>query len=112
MIQGAQHHFAYNASKGAAVHLSRMLASEIQQNGHKIRVNSLAPGVFPSEMTAGESDEFQKSQIPKDKYAKVPAQRPGRDVDMAQAALFAVSNQYLNGQNFAVDGGYTLMAGL
>ncbi|ROV88430.1 hypothetical protein VSDG_09252 [Cytospora chrysosperma] len=112
MVQVAQHHFAYNASKGAAIHLSRMLASEIQQNGHKIRVNSLAPGVFPSEMTAGESDEFQKSHIPKDKYAKVPAHRPGRDVDMAQAALFAVSNQYLNGQNFAVDGGYTLAAGL
>jgi hypothetical protein len=25
--------------------------------------------------------------------------------------LFAVTNQYLNGQNFAVDGGYTLAAG-
>ncbi|KUI54244.1 Rhamnolipids biosynthesis 3-oxoacyl-[acyl-carrier-protein] reductase [Cytospora mali] len=113
MVQVAQHHFAYNASKGAAIHLTRMLASEIQQNGHKIRVNSLAPGVFPSEMTAGESDEYQKSHIPKEKYAsKVPAARPGRDVDMAQAVLFAVTNQYLNGQNFAVDGGYTLAAGL
>ncbi|KUI69538.1 Rhamnolipids biosynthesis 3-oxoacyl-[acyl-carrier-protein] reductase [Cytospora mali] len=113
MVQVAQHHFAYNASKGAAIHLTRMLASEIQQNGHKVRVNSLAPGVFPSEMTAGESDEYQKSHIPKEKYAsKVPAARPGRDVDMAQAVLFAVTNQYLNGQNFAVDGGYTLAAGL
>ncbi|KAI3400734.1 hypothetical protein diail_1943 [Diaporthe ilicicola] len=113
MIQKAQHHFSYNASKGAAIHLTRMLASEISLNGHKVRVNSLAPGVFPSEMTAGESDEYQKSHIPKEKYdGKFPANRPGKDVDMAQAVLFAVTNQYFNGQNFAVDGGYTLAAGL
>lgn len=112
MVQVAQHHFAYNSSKGAAIHLTRMLASEIASNGLKIRVNSLAPGVFPSEMTASESDEYQKSHIPKEDFeGKVPARRPGRDVDMAQGALFAVTNQYLNGQNFAVDGGYTLSAG-
>ena len=113
MVKSAQHHFAYNASKGAAIHVTRLLAAEIAANGHKIRVNSIAPGVFPSEMTAGESDEYQKSHIPKEKYAeKVPAARPGRDEDMAQAVLFCVANQYLNGQTFAVDGGYTLAAGL
>lgn len=112
MVQVAQHHFAYNTSKGAAIHLTRMLASEVASNDLKIRVNSLAPGVFPSEMTAGESDEFQKSHVSKEKYEKVPAHRPGRDVDMAQGVLFAVTNQYLNGQNFAVDGGYTLAAGM
>jgi NAD(P)-dependent dehydrogenase (short-subunit alcohol dehydrogenase family) len=113
MVKSAQHHFAYNASKGAAIHLTRMLAAEIAGQGHKIRVNSLAPGVFPSEMTADESGEDQKSHIPKEKYAdKVPAARPGRDEDMAQAILFFAANQYLNGQNVAIDGGYTLAAGL
>lgn len=113
MIKSSQHHFAYNASKGAAVHLNRMLAAEIAGAGRKIRVNSLAPGVFPSEMTAGESGDDQKSHIPKDKYAdKVPAARPGKDEDMAQTILFFAANQYLNGQNVAVDGGYTLAAGL
>lgn len=113
MVKTSQHHPNYNASKGAAIHLNRMLANEIQENGLKIRVNSLAPGVFPSEMTTQESDENQKSSIPKDKFeGKVPAQRPGNDRDMANAALFAITNQYFNGQNFAVDGGYTLAAGL
>lgn len=113
LVKTAQHHFAYNASKGAAVHVTRMLANEIAQNGLKIRVNSIAPGVFPSEMTAGESGANQKSHIPKDKYeSKVPAGRPGNDRDMAGAVLFAVTNQYLNGQNIVVDGGYTLAAGL
>lgn len=113
MVKTSQHHPNYNASKAAAIHLNRMLANEIQENGLKIRVNSLAPGVFPSEMTTEESDENQKSAIPKEKFeGKVPAQRPGNDRDMANAVLFAVTNQYLNGQNFAVDGGYTLAAGL
>ncbi|KAM7185613.1 putative short chain dehydrogenase reductase [Rhypophila sp. PSN 637] len=113
LVKSAQHHFSYNASKAAAIHLTRMLAAEVAENGHKIRINSIAPGVFPSEMTADESDEFQKSHLAKEKYEdKVPAARPGKDVDMAQAILMFAANQYLNGQTLAVDGGYTLAAGL
>ncbi|KAL2758306.1 hypothetical protein ACRALDRAFT_1028619 [Sodiomyces alcalophilus JCM 7366] len=113
MVKTSQHHFAYNASKAAAIHINRMLAAELASNRIPIRVNSIAPGVFPSEMTAGESDETQKSGLPKEKYeGKVPAGRPGQDEDMASAMLFLVCNQYLNGQNIAVDGGYTLAAGL
>lgn len=112
IVQTAQHHFAYNASKAAAIHLNKMLAHEVASNGLKVRINSIAPGVFPSEMTAGDSDEKQKSFIPKEKYEeKVPAKRPGNDKDMANAILFAVTNQYLNGQTVPVDGGYILAAG-
>ncbi|KAK1460812.1 short chain dehydrogenase [Colletotrichum melonis] len=114
MIKKSQHHFSYNASKAATIHVNRMLAEEIASNGLKIRVNSIAPGVFPSEMTTKEpADEEQKSEIPKEKYAdKVIAGRPGRDEDMASTVLFFACNQYLNGQTLAVDGGYTLAAGM
>ncbi|KAH6884080.1 hypothetical protein B0T10DRAFT_493532 [Thelonectria olida] len=113
MIMDAQRHFAYNASKGAAIHLNRMLAAEIASSGIKVRVNSIAPGVFPSEMTTQESDEGQKSGLPKEEYeGKVPAARPGKDEDMAATVLFVATNQYLNGQNIAVDGGFTLAAGM
>ncbi|KAI1325296.1 NAD(P)-binding protein [Xylariaceae sp. FL0255] len=111
LVMASQHHFHYNASKSAANHVTRMLAAEIASNGIKVRVNAVAPGVFPSEMTAGESNEDQKSHIPKDKYEKVPARRPGRDEDMAQAVLSVLVNQYVNGQVMVVDGGYTLHAG-
>ncbi|KAI0886303.1 uncharacterized protein GGS22DRAFT_199588 [Annulohypoxylon maeteangense] len=111
LVKTSQHHFAYNASKAAAVHLTRMLAAETAANGLKIRVNSIAPGVFPSEMTTEGSGDDQKSYIEREKYQKIPAGRPGKDDDMAQTILFFAANQYLNGQTVAVDGGYTLAAG-
>lgn len=77
-----------------------------------MRINSVAPGVFPSEMTAGESKSNQKSEIPKEKYeTKTTAQRPGKDEDMASAILFVATNQYLQGQTVVVDGGYIIKAG-
>jgi len=111
LIKNPQHHPAYNSSKAAALHLSRMLANVVAQNGFKIRINSISPGVFPSEMTAGESGEDQKSHIEKEKYEKVPARRPGKDEDMARAVIHLVVNQYVNGHNELVDGGYSLIDG-
>jgi NAD(P)-dependent dehydrogenase (short-subunit alcohol dehydrogenase family) len=113
LVKSAQHHFQYNASKAAAQHLTRMLASEIPAaNGIKVRINAIAPGVFPSEMTTEGSGDDQKSSIPAEKYKdKVPAGRPGRDEDMAQAALCVVCNQYMNGTSLVVDGGYTIAMG-
>lgn len=111
IVLKSQNHFAYNASKAAANHVTKMLASEVGNSGVKVRINAIAPGVFPSEMTASDSDENQKSSLPKDKYAHLPAQRPGNDRDMANAILFAATNQYLNGQIVPVDGGYLLRFG-
>lgn len=65
IMSHAQGHFSYNAAKGATVHLSKMMAYEFKKVG--VRVNSIAPGYFPSEMTAKESDENQKSVLPKEK---------------------------------------------
>lgn len=53
--------FAYATSKAGFVHLTRMLATTLAETG--VRVNQIAPGIFPSEMTTGESDETQKSEL-------------------------------------------------
>ncbi|CBX93260.1 hypothetical protein IAQ61_008973 [Plenodomus lingam] len=111
-IRISQGHFAYNSSKGAAIHLNRMLAAEIAKCGVKVRVNSIAPGVFPSEMTTNDSrDDNQKSEMAKEHKEGLPAQRPGKDQDMAAAILFVVGCQYLNGQTVTVDGGYAIQVG-
>ncbi|EXL39961.1 hypothetical protein FOCG_17463 [Fusarium oxysporum f. sp. radicis-lycopersici 26381] len=66
---------AYATSKAALTHLSRMIATLTKDV--KVRVNVIAPGLFPSEMTTGESDEGNKSDI--NKKMTNPAGRPGHD---------------------------------
>ena len=88
LMAHAQGHFSYNAAKGATVHLSKLMSAEFEKA--RIRVNSIAPGYFPSEMTMGQSDERQKTQMPKEKVldkGHVPAMRPGSDEEMAQAVV-------------------------
>lgn len=106
IIKDAQGHFSYNAAKGGTVHLSKLMSAEFQKL--RIRVNSIAPGYFPSEMTAKESDEHQKSDLPDEKIQEkghVPHGRAGSDAEMAQAVIFFAKNSYVNGQILAVDGG-------
>lgn len=106
IMRNAQGHFSYNASKGATVHLAKLMSSEFEKTN--VRVNSIAPGYFPSEMTTKESDESQKSHMPHEKVQEkghVPAQRPGSDEEMAQAVIFLTKNLYVNGEIIAVDGG-------
>ena len=106
IMRHAQGHFSYNAAKGATVHLAKLMSAEFQKNG--IRVNSIAPGYFPSEMTVNKSDEGQKSHMPAEKVQEkghVPAERPGHDEEMGQAVLFLAKNRYVNGEILAVDGG-------
>lgn len=89
IMSHAQGHFSYNAAKGATVHLSKLMAYEFKKAG--IRVNSIAPGYFPSEMTTKESDENQKSELPKEKIEEkghVPAQRAGSDEEVSIFACY------------------------
>jgi len=107
IMRDSQGHFAYNAAKGATVHLAKLMSAEFEK-AH-IRVNSIAPGYFPSEMTTKESDESNKSHLPPekvlDKSHPVPAERAGHDEEMAIALLSLAKNRYVNGEILAVDGG-------
>ncbi|GAW14391.1 hypothetical protein ANO14919_037930 [Xylariales sp. No.14919] len=106
IMRHAQGHFSYNTAKGATVHLTKLMSAEFQKAG--IRVNSIAPGYFPSEMTAKESDERQKSHVHEEKIQEkghVPLARPGREIEMGMSVLYLAKNQYVNGEIIAVDGG-------
>ncbi|TKA31727.1 hypothetical protein B0A50_01805 [Salinomyces thailandicus] len=98
--------FAYASSKAAFTHLSRMLATTFAQT--KVRVNVIAPGVFPSEMTAGSSNEENKSEL--DMNSTNPAGRKGHDSDMAATILFLAGRGgvFYNEQIMYPDGGNTL----
>ena len=94
----------YHAAKGGVVNLTRALAAEWGKYG--ITVNSICPGYFYTDLTTAtlDSDYFQaiaKQSIPLGRY--------GKQGELDTCALFLASpaSTYVNGQNIAVDGGYT-----
>jgi NAD(P)-dependent dehydrogenase (short-subunit alcohol dehydrogenase family) len=93
----------YATSKAAATHLSRQLASLFKDV--KVRVNVIAPGLFPSEMTTGESGEDNKSKL--EKELSIPAGRPGAETDMGATILMLAGKGgvFYNGQIMYPDGG-------
>ena len=95
---------AYSSSKAALIGLTRDLAQQWTSR-RGIRVNALAPGFFPSEMTDQFAPGYLESQLP-----RVLAGRPGDPAELAAAALFLVSDagSYVTGQTIAVDGGFTV----
>jgi NAD(P)-dependent dehydrogenase (short-subunit alcohol dehydrogenase family) len=109
IMRHAQGHFSYNAAKGATVHLAKLMSYEFKKVG--IRVNSIAPGYFPSEMTTKEHGGDNKSEMPQEKidnYGHVPTGRAGSDEEMAQGVLFLAKNKYVNGEIVSIDGGVLL----
>lgn len=100
--------FAYAASKAAFLHLTRMMATTFVETG--IRVNSIAPGVFPSEMTTGKSDDSMKSEMSSE--ASNPSGRYGHETDVGACVLFLAgpASGFLNGQVVYPDGGNILMS--
>jgi len=100
--------FAYATSKAGLVHLTRMMASTLAETG--IRVNQIAPGIFPSEMTTGDSDDTQKSEL--SSKLSNPSGRGGGDADMAATILYLVGKGglFLNNQLIHPEGGQLLVA--
>ena len=98
---------AYNTSKGAVVNFTRALACEWGPLG--INVNALAPGFFPSKMTAGLLSMAGESNIAKGS----PLLRIGDDEDLKGATLLFASDagKHITGQILPVDGGVSALMG-
>jgi len=95
---------AYASSKAGLIGLTRDLAA--QWTGRKsIRVNALAPGFFPSEM----SDELPRDMVEMVKMF-TPAGRLGDPEELAATLIWLVSDasSYVTGITVPVDGGLVM----
>jgi 3-oxoacyl-[acyl-carrier protein] reductase len=101
-IRGHSGVAVYSATKAALDGLTRSLAREL--GPRNIRVNSVAPGYFESDMVKDLSDE-QKARIAR----RTPLGRLARVEEVANAVFFLSSEQasFITGQTLVVDGGIT-----
>ncbi len=92
----------YSATKAALDGLTRALARELGPSN--IRVNSLAPGYFDSDMVAGLTNRQVEKLV-----RSTPLRRLGTVEEIAEAALFLISPaaSFITGHTLVVDGGVT-----
>jgi len=95
---------SYVASKHGVVGLTRELAAQWARRG--VRVNAVAPGWFPSEMT---EDMFDDERSVAWVRRNAPMGRGGNEEELDGAVLFLASgaSSYVTGQVLCVDGGWT-----
>jgi NAD(P)-dependent dehydrogenase (short-subunit alcohol dehydrogenase family) len=104
--------FIYAVSKAAVNSLTQSLAVELADKG--IRVNCIMPGRLDTPTIYKNSLRFYDGDSEKmrdERSQGIPMKRMGGPWDVAQAALFLVSDEasYITGQILAVDGGLWAM---
>ena len=107
-VNGVTHshmnNYSYSASKAAVHHLTRHLGADLAVDN--INVNAIAPGFFPSKMTAHllpHEAELAKG---------IPRGRLGREEDAAGTAIYLSSraSAWVTGNIICLDGGHVAAA--
>jgi NAD(P)-dependent dehydrogenase (short-subunit alcohol dehydrogenase family) len=94
----------YGAAKGGIVQLTRAMAEEF--SGRGVTCNAIAPGFFPTPLTAPVFADPARAAA---NAAQTAIGRNGRleDLDGATVFLCSDASAYVTGQTLFVDGGFT-----
>jgi NAD(P)-dependent dehydrogenase (short-subunit alcohol dehydrogenase family) len=101
--------FAYCASKGAVVALTRQLAIDY---AGRVRANCICPGTVETPFVDGYLEKFhkhEKDKIRQELHARQPVGRMGRPDEVAYMALYLSSAEaeFVTGSALTIDGGWT-----
>ena len=99
---------AYGVSKSAVDHMMQLAADELGPSW--VRVNSIRPGLIRTDLVA---PVFASPEVSADYRHCTPLPRPGEVEDVANLAMFLLSDaaSYVTGQVINVDGGLMLRRG-
>ena len=99
---------AYGVSKSAIDHLMQLAADELGASW--VRVNCIRPGLIRTELVA---PVLESPELSADYAECTPLPRPGEVEDIANAAVFLLSDasSYITGQVINVDGGLLVRRG-
>lgn len=104
-IQSHKYLAAYAMTKAAIQMLARNLVTELSP--YRIRINTIAPGATITERTMAIEPGYDDTWA-----ALTPLRKPATTGDIADAALFFLSDQsgQITGQTLVVDGGWTAVS--
>jgi NAD(P)-dependent dehydrogenase (short-subunit alcohol dehydrogenase family) len=106
---GVKRRYAYCATKGAIVAMTRQLAVDYPT---QVRVNCICPGTVESPFVEGYLEKYhkhEKEEMRAQLHARQPIGRMGRPIEIAHMALYLCSAEaeFVNGSVITIDGGWT-----
>jgi 2-keto-3-deoxy-L-fuconate dehydrogenase len=106
---GIKRRFAYCATKGAVIALTRQLAVDYPT---EFRVNCICPGTIDTPFVEGFLDKYhshEKAKVREDLRQRQPIGRLGRPEEVANLAVYLASDEsgFMNGAVLPIDGGWT-----
>jgi NAD(P)-dependent dehydrogenase (short-subunit alcohol dehydrogenase family) len=93
---------AYGVAKGSLPQLARGLARELAADS--IRVNCVSPGIIRTPF----QDHLSPEQVRNNIENRIPLHREGTPDDVAAVIAALLENDYVTGENVAIDGGMTM----
>ena len=100
--RGCPGNTAYQVVKGALPQFARALARDFAADN--IRVNVVAPGVIRTRFHDSMSEATRKNNLEN----RIPLRREGTAVQVASLIRELVTNDYITGETFGIDGGLTM----
>lgn len=110
-LVGVKRRFAYCASKGAVVAMTRQLAADYSG---RLRVNCICPGTVDTPFVEAYLEKYhshEKEEMRAQLNARQPIGRLGKPSEIAHMALYLCSDEaeFVHGATLEIDGGWTAL---
>ncbi len=110
-LVGVKRRFAYCASKGAVVAMTRQLAADYSG---RLRVNCICPGTVDTPFVEAYLEKYhahEKEEVRAQLNARQPIGRLGKPSEIAHMALYLCSDEaeFVHGAALEIDGGWTAL---
>jgi NAD(P)-dependent dehydrogenase (short-subunit alcohol dehydrogenase family) len=110
-LVGVKRRFAYCASKGAVVAMTRQLAADY---AGRLRVNCICPGTVDTPFVEGYLEKYhkhEKEKVRAELDQRQPVGRLGKPQEIAHMVLYLCSDEaeFVTGSTMTIDGGWTAL---
>jgi NAD(P)-dependent dehydrogenase (short-subunit alcohol dehydrogenase family) len=110
-LVGVKRRFAYCATKGAVVAMTRQLAADY---AGRLRINCICPGTVDTPFVEGYLEKYhkhEKEKVRDELDKRQPVGRLGKPQEIAHLVLYLCSDEaeFVTGSGMTIDGGWTAL---